>query len=51
MPLFFRPAAPVAPNHSPYMLRYPIFPYVGPRLNLSQLSMRVISGLFDLGDD
>lgn len=40
-----------APTMHPHMLNYPIFHYVGPRLQVSALSMAIIADLYDLGVD
>lgn len=46
----FAPPLPVAPTNHPYMLNYPVFPYVGPKLCMSLLSILVIEFLYGLGD-
>lgn len=50
MSLLFVPPAPVAPVHQPFVLNYPLFYYVGPRLKLSEFSIRVIETVYGLAD-
>lgn len=50
MSLLFVPPAPVAPAHHPFVLNYPLFHYVGPKLNMSTFSIFLIEAIYGLAD-